>query len=142
MTMSLPVRVVLASRETFNRGRFRLAVMGVLVVQGNDIWIFDDPAAVNEICSTPPGVPVGDQPPTDLVDARIRIVDQTFLSRLSADIPPLPSGDFAYFDTAMICGSTRLEGNEVVLDGIWGAILYRAGKKFWAIDRPPDDDPE
>ena len=98
MTMSLPVRVVLASGETFNRGRFRLAVMGVLVVQGDDIWIVDDPKAVDEICSTPPAVRETDQPPTEQVDARIRIVDPTFLARLAADIPPLASGDFAYFD--------------------------------------------
>lgn len=71
-----------------------------------------------EICSTLPGVPEGDQPPQDLVDANIRILDQIFLSRLSADTPPLPFGDFAYFDTAMICGSTRLEAKEVLLDGI------------------------
>ena len=46
MTMSLPVRVVVALGETFNRGRFRLAGMGVLAAQGNDVWVVDEPAAV------------------------------------------------------------------------------------------------
>ena len=46
MTMPLPVRVVMALGETFNRGRFRLAVRGVLMAQANDVWGVDDPAAV------------------------------------------------------------------------------------------------
>ncbi len=131
MTMSLPVRVVLASGQTFNRGRFGLAVMGILMVQGQDCRIIDDCASVAEIQSMFAGrSEADDESPAEPIEASIRIVDPTFLSRLSADISPLPSGDFAYFDTAMICGITRLDGDEVVLDEIWSAIVYRDGREF------------
>jgi hypothetical protein len=143
MTMSLPVRDVLRSGQTYNRGRFRLAVMGRLVVRGDDSRVVDDPAAVAMIGSFARASPAADARPEDRSaggdDASIRIVDPTFLPRLRAEIPRLTSGDFAYFDVAMICGSTRLDGEEMVLERIWSATLYRGGKELWALENPGGD---
>lgn len=142
MTMSLPVRDVLASGDTFARGRFGLAVMGILAVSDDVAQILDDTAAVEEISGRSRRETVERNIADRPSDASIRIVDASFLPRLQSSVSPLNSGDFKYFDVAMICGSTRSEGNNLVLDDIWDATLYRGGKELHAwVDRQPCSDP-
>ena len=132
--MSLPVRQVLRSPYPFEHGRHRLAVMGVLVTQGKDSRIVDDPAAVELILQwpNPPHPALGAVP--DIIDASIPIDDSTFLPRLTAEVPPLASGTFTYFDPAMICGGLRVVGASVVLERVWSVFLYRGDKQLRALE--------
>jgi hypothetical protein len=81
---------------------------------------------------------VGNGPPEEV---SIRIDDPTFLPRLLAEVPPIGDAEFLYFDTAMVCASTRLDPGEVVLHDVWGITLVRDGKQVWALDERRQAEP-
>jgi hypothetical protein len=134
MTMSLPVREVLRSPLPFQRGKFSLAVMGLLAAKQGDCRIYDDHGAVDDLgraIQRQHYEPDPDCGPPEEVS--IRIDDPTFLPRLLAEVPPVGDAEFLYFDTAMVCASTRLDPGEVVLHNVWGITLVRDGKLVWAL---------
>jgi hypothetical protein len=137
MTMSLSVRDVIRSPHAFQRGKHSLAVMGLLVCQQGDCRIIDDNGAVNDLGRAIAGQcwqPRADGcPPDPAVDVSIRIDDATFLPRLLSEIPPVAAAEYLYFDTAMVCGNTRLDLREVVLYNIWDVLLVRDGQRLRAL---------
>jgi hypothetical protein len=139
MTMSLSVREVLRSPMHFQRGHFGLAVMGVLAVKPGDCRIFDDNEALDELARAL--LPQRYQPDPNRAlseDVSIRIDDPTFVPRLMAEVSTIDDPDYLYFDTAMICASTRIDPGEVVLDHVWDVCLVRGGQPMWALRTPND----
>ena len=133
MTMSLPVREVLQSPLHFRRGHFRLAVVGLLAVKPGDCRIFDDNKAVDELDrAISPRQYEPDANRAISEDVSIRIDDPTFVPRLLEGVSPLVGSEYLYFDSAMICASTRIERDEVVLDNVWDVCLVRGNEPLWA----------
>ncbi len=108
MTMSLPVREVLRSPVHFQQGHFRLAVIGLLAAKPGDCRLFDDNYAVDDLTraiSPRRYEPDPSRAPSE--DVSIRIDDPTFMARLMAEVSPIEDPEYLFFDTAMICASTR-----------------------------------
>ncbi|MFO0960819.1 MAG: hypothetical protein U0800_25845 [Isosphaeraceae bacterium] len=142
MTMSLPVREVLRSPLPFQRGKFSLAVMGLLAAKAGDCRIFDDHGAVDDLgraIQRHRYEPDGDRgPPEDVI---IRIDDPTFLPWLLAEEAPIGDAEYLYFDAAMVRASTRLDPGEVVLHDVCGITLVRDGRLVRAIREPRNAEP-
>lgn len=135
MTMSLSVGEVLRSPHSYQRGRFSLAVIGLLVAGPGDCRIHDDPFALDDLGRAIQGDRWRPDPgrPAPSEGASIRIDDPTFLPRLLAEVPPIEDDEFSYFDVAMVNGSTRLDPGEVVLHEVWGVTLVRGGRLLSAL---------
>jgi len=142
MTMSLPVRDVLRSPLHFRRGHFGLAVIGLLAAKPGDCRIFDDNAALDDLTravSPQPYEPDPKRVPSE--DVSIRIDDPTFMGRLMAEVSTIDDSEYLFFDTAMICASTRIDPGEIVLEHVWDVCLVRDGNPIWAFRAIDDAEP-
>jgi hypothetical protein len=105
MAIAFPVREVLRHPQRFERGGFRIYVMGLLVVTTQEAYILDDQTD-DKLHLQPSG---------------------QWREWLLQEIPPL-EGPYLYLDEASVAGLARIEDDKVIWTWIWQVLLRGDGK--------------